>query len=101
MVGTSSYKLSSFRKWRLLDGQELETSFVDASTGSDVEDPCEEEDKGGEHRQDVEANRGRDAAKGVQSRIITRFSGLTLSRQQASRRYGRLKAPQCAELFPF
>ena len=56
MVGTSSYKLSYFRKWRLLDGQELEASFVDASTGSDVEDPCEEEDKGGEHRQDVEAN---------------------------------------------
>ena len=49
----------------------------------------------------LKRTRGRDAAKGVQSRIITRFSGLTTLRQQASRRYGQLKAPQCAGLFPF
>jgi len=56
---------------------------VDASTGSDVEDPCEEENKGGQHRQNLEANRGRNAAKGFQSRIITRFPGLKLRTSKA------------------
>jgi hypothetical protein len=53
---------------------------VDASTSSDVEDPCEEEDKGGEDRQNPEANRGRDTAKGIQPRIVTRLPGLKLRR---------------------
>jgi hypothetical protein len=63
---------------RLLDGQESIEASVDASTGSHVEVARQKENAGGEHRQNPEADRGRDAAKGIQSRIVTRFPRLKL-----------------------
>jgi len=56
---------------------------MDVSTGSDVEDPCEKEDKGSQHRQNPEANRRRYPPKGIRSGTVTRLPGLKLRPSKA------------------
>ena len=54
------------------------TPRLDSRSCADLEDTGSKENRSGENRQDVEANRGRDAAKGIQSGTVTRFPGLIL-----------------------
>ena len=42
-----------------------------------VEDACTKENEGGKHCQNLKTDRGRNAAKGIQSRIVTRYPCLT------------------------
>ena len=59
-----------------MDGQEIEAPLVDNRRCSHVEDTREKENTGGQHSQKLEADRGRNAAKGIQHRIVARHGSL-------------------------
>ena len=62
----------------VISGQEsrIEGPRVDNNTGSHVEDARKKEDAGGKYRPSPEADRGRDAAKCIQSRSVVGLASL-------------------------
>ena len=62
--------------WSLLDGYENKTPCLDIGSGSHPQNTRPEENSGGNNCQKLEANRGSDAAEGVQPRTVF---GLTLA----------------------
>ena len=74
-----SYKPGFFWARRLFDGQELEATRVDARASSHVEDSRKKENTCGKYRQNTQANRRCDTAKGVQHGIVTRLAGLRVA----------------------
>jgi hypothetical protein len=81
---------------RLLDDQEIEAPRVDNSPSSHAEDTGEKENKGDKHRPDVKAERGRDAAKSIQSRSVNGLARLRVLPKGAGKHFGygyQLKPP--------
>ena len=66
LAPTSSYKHPFFQNWSLLDGQESKAPRVDNSPSSHAKDTGKKKNKGGKHRQDPKAERGRYPAKSIE-----------------------------------
>ena len=74
--GRQATSIRHSKTGRLLDGQKIEAPRVDNSRCSHVEGTSKEENSGEKHRSDLETERRRNPAKGVQYRFVARHSRL-------------------------
>ena len=77
---TSSYKHPFFQNRSLLDGQESKAPRVDNSPSSHAQDTGKKKNKGGKHRQDPKAERGRYPAKSIEYGTVAGLASLSFSK---------------------